>query len=99
MADAASEVVVGGQELGLSMDERRRMLEANAAAAQYFRRELLRATGGWPLEYLKAHGAESVLSPDSPWKVGYAPRTWSNLVDHLREQGFAYGTLARTGLM
>jgi DNA primase len=81
------------------MDERRRMLEANASAAQYYRRELLRATDGWPLEYLKAHGAESVLSAASPWKVGYAPPAWSNLVDHLRGQGFGYGTLVRAGLM
>ncbi|WP_337759741.1 hypothetical protein [Kribbella shirazensis] len=97
--DAASEVVVGAQDLGLSVDERRRMLEANAAAVQYFRRELLRATGGWPLKYLKAHGAESVLSAASPWKVGYAPPAWSNLVEHLRGQGFGYGTMARAGLM
>ncbi|WP_275670107.1 hypothetical protein [Kribbella speibonae] len=75
------------------------MLQASAAAAQFFRRELLLATDGWPLEYLKAHGAESVLSVESPWKVGYAPRTWSNLVDHLQEQGFGYGTLARAGLL
>ena len=97
--DAASEVVVNSQAFGLSIDERRRLLAANAAAAQFFRRELLRATTGWPLEYLKAHGAESVLSLESPWKVGYAPRTWSNLVDHLHEQGFGYGTLARAGLL
>ncbi|MEV6273336.1 hypothetical protein AB0L64_39635 [Kribbella sp. NPDC051936] len=74
-------------------------MEANAAAARYFRWELLRATDGWPLEYLKAHGAESVLSTDSSWMVGYAPRTWSNLVDHLHKQGFGYGTLARAGLL
>jgi DNA primase len=96
---AASEVFVNSQGIGLSIDERRRLLAANAAAAQYFRWELLRATGGWPLEYLKAHGAESVLAVDSPWKVGYAPRTWSNLVDHLHGQGFGYGTLARAGLL
>ncbi|MFD7161461.1 hypothetical protein ACFV9C_43230 [Kribbella sp. NPDC059898] len=81
------------------MDERRRMLEANAAAAQFFRRELLRATGGWPLEYLRAHGADSVLLPESPWKFGYAPRTVTNLVDHLHDQGFGFGTLARAGLL
>ena len=68
---------MNSQGFGLSMEERRRLLEANAAAAQFFRRELLRATDGWPLEYLKAHGAESVLSTESPWKVGYAPRTWT----------------------
>jgi hypothetical protein len=81
------------------MDERRRLLEANAAAAWFLRRELLRATDGWPREYLKAHGAESVLSTDSRWKVGYAPRASSDLVDHLREQGVGYATMARAGLM
>lgn len=91
---------MSSQGFGLSIDERRRrLLAANAAAAQFFRRELLRATSGWPLDYLKAHGAESVLSTESPWKVGYAPRIWSNLVDHLQEQGFGYGTLARAGLL
>jgi DNA primase len=90
---------VSSQGYGLSVDERRRLLEANAAAARFFRRELLRATGGWPLEYLKAHGAESVLSTQSRWKVGYAPRARSNLVDHLRGQGVGYATMARAGLM
>ena len=99
MVDAASEVVVDSQGFGLSIDERRRLLQANAAAAQFFRRELLRATTGWPMEYLRAHGVESVLSVDSPWKVGYAPRTYSNLVDHLHKQGFGYGTLVRAGLL
>ncbi|GAA3112613.1 DNA primase [Kribbella aluminosa] len=90
---------MGGQDRGLSMDERRRMVEANAAAAQYFRRELLRATGGWPLEYLRAYGAESVLSPASAWRVGYAPQAWSDLVDRLQERGFSLATLARAGLL
>lgn len=90
---------MGTEGFGLSADERRRVLDANAAAAWFFRRELLRATGGWPLEYLRAHGAGSVLSADSVWKVGYAPRTWSGLVDHLRREGFGYATLAKAGLM
>lgn len=87
------------QGFGLSIDERRRLLAANATAAQFFRRELLRATTGWPLEYLKAQGAESVLSVESPWQVGYAPQTWSRLVDHLQDQGFGYGTMVRAGLL
>ncbi|WP_165547116.1 hypothetical protein [Kribbella sindirgiensis] len=90
---------MSSQGFGLSIDERRRLLAANAAAAQFFRRELLRATTGWPLEYLRAYGAGSVLSAESPWKVGYAPQSWSNLVDHLQKQGFAYGTLVRAGLL
>jgi len=40
-----------------------------------------------------------MLEPDSPWRVGYAPRTWSNLVEHLQAKGFAYGTFFRAWLM
>jgi DNA primase len=83
----------------MSLEERRRLLEANASAARFFRRELLRATGGWPLRYLAVNGVEQVLSTDSKWKVGYAPDTWTSLVDHLRSEGFSYATMARAGLM
>jgi hypothetical protein len=72
----------------LPAEERRRLLEANAAAARFYRRELLRATDSWPVQYLKWWGAEGVLSRESAWKVGYAPSTWTSLVDHLRGHGF-----------
>jgi DNA primase len=83
----------------LPAEERRRLLEANAAAARFYRRELLRATDSWPVQYLKWWGAEDVLSTESAWKVGYAPSTWTSLVDHLRGQGFGFGTLVRAGLV
>ncbi|WP_327640836.1 hypothetical protein OHB24_21325 [Kribbella sp. NBC_00482] len=87
------------QELGLSIAERERLQGAVAAAARYYRWELLRATDGWQLEYLRAHGAEPVLAYDSPWKVGYAPKTAANLIGRLVDEGFGHGTLARAGLM
>ncbi|WP_329000903.1 hypothetical protein OHA18_41540 [Kribbella sp. NBC_00709] len=80
-------------------EERQRLLAANTAAARFFRRELLRATDGWPSGYLKEAGIEQVLSTDSTWKVGYAPDTWSNLVDHLQSEGFSHATMVRAGLM
>jgi hypothetical protein len=49
--------------------------------------------------YLQRWGAAEILSADSAWKVGYAPTTWTNLVDHLRTQGFGFGTLVRAGLV
>ncbi|MEV0804560.1 hypothetical protein AB0I34_43185 [Kribbella sp. NPDC050281] len=81
------------------MEDRRRLLEANVAAARFFRSELLRATSSWPVEYLKALGSESVLEGDSAWQVGYAPRDRRGLVEHLRVEGFGYGTLVRAGLV
>ncbi|MEV0283486.1 hypothetical protein AB0H36_05130 [Kribbella sp. NPDC050820] len=86
-------------EFVLSLEERRRLLEANAAAARFYRRELLRATSSWPVEYLKSWGVEEVAATDSVWKVGYAPDTWTSLVDHLRGEGFGFGTLVRAGLV
>ena len=83
----------------VSFEERRRLSEANLAASRFFRRELLRATNGWPLQYLKSWGAEEVLSTESEWKIGYAPNTWTSMVDHLRGQGFGYGTLVGAGLV
>jgi DNA primase len=80
-------------------DERQRMLGANAAAARFFRRELLRATYGWPAKYLNDAGIAQVLETGSTWQVGYAPDTWSNLVDHLQSEGFSHATMVRAGLM
>lgn len=82
----------------LSMEERRRLLEANRAAAQFFRRELLRSRG-WARPYLEARGLAHVLTVESDWKVGYAPEAWSNLTEHLRREGFDYATLVRAGLV
>lgn len=83
----------------VSMQERRQLLEANAAASRFFRTELLRATDGWPQRYLTDHGAREVLSAGSEWKIGYAPDSSTQLIDHLREQGFSYGTLVRAGMV
>ena len=82
----------------ITMEERRRSLEAVVSAAQFFRGELLRATG-WPLEYLKEARIEQVLSVESAWKVGYAPDTLTSLVDHLAAENFAYSTMEGAGLV
>ncbi|WP_405056837.1 hypothetical protein OG474_29365 [Kribbella sp. NBC_01505] len=83
----------------VSAEERRRLLAANMAAAKFFRRELLGATGGWPVEYLKARGAESVLTVSADWKVGYAPDASTRLADHLRGDGVSYATMVKAGLV
>ncbi|MFK4088790.1 hypothetical protein ACI2LF_32045 [Kribbella sp. NPDC020789] len=87
------------QSFAVSEEERRRLLAVNMAAAKFFRRELLRASSGWPLEYLKARGAESVLTVNTDWKVGYAPDSWTRLTDHLRAEGISYATMVKAGLV
>ncbi len=83
----------------VSEEERRRLLAVNMAAAKFFRRELLRTSGGWPLEYLKARGAVSVLTVNTDWKVGYAPDSWTRLADHLRADGISHATMVKAGLV
>ncbi|GAA0597805.1 hypothetical protein HPO96_20820 [Kribbella sandramycini] len=83
----------------VSDEERRRLLEANAAAAHFFRRELLRTGSSWPGEYLRARGAEDVLTVNADWKVGYAPDTWTSLTEHLHGKGFSNSTLVKAGLI
>ena len=82
----------------ITSEERRRAFEAVVSASQFFRRELLRATG-WPLEYVKESRIEQVLSEDSAWRVGFAPDTLTGLVDHLAAGGFAYSTMESAGLV
>jgi DNA primase len=78
--------------------ERQRMMVAHLVANRFFRRELLRANTGWPLDQLTERGAEGVLSTESTWKVGYAPDSYTRLIDHLREHGFDFRTLIKAGL-
>jgi hypothetical protein len=91
--------LVSDRGFGTAAEDRRQLLEANVIAAQYFRGELLWATGGWPLQYLKDEGIGHVLAPDSPWKIGYAPDTRTGLVDHLAAENFSYSTMECAGLV
>lgn len=92
---------MGDQESGrgLSEGERRQLHEANAEAAVFYRRELLRTAAEWPAALLKEWGVEAILDRSSVWQVGYAPDGGARLVDHLQKNGFAPETLMRAGLM
>ncbi|MBP2356199.1 DNA primase [Kribbella aluminosa] len=68
------------------------------AAARFYRRELLRANVGWPVEQVRERGVGEVLQIDSSWRIGYAPDSFTLLTDHLREKGFDFRTLIRAGL-
>ncbi|MGW6278448.1 hypothetical protein [Kribbella sp. NPDC055071] len=88
-------------EVGFSMslEERRRLVEANASAAGFYRGQLLQRSSGWPIEYLRESGIEQVLRQDSAWGVGYAPASGTELVQHLESEGFSYPTMVRAGLV
>ncbi|MBP2354931.1 DNA primase [Kribbella aluminosa] len=68
------------------------------AAARFYRRELLRANVGWPVDQVRDRGVGEVLRVDSPWRIGYAPDAFTLLTSHMREQGYDFRTLIRAGL-
>ena len=76
----------------------RRLMDAQLAAARFFRERLLESHSGWPATHLTQRGLGHLLRSSSPWKVGYAPDGWSHLVNHLRGQGFDDETLLTAGL-
>ncbi|MET7280118.1 hypothetical protein ABZS29_17925 [Kribbella sp. NPDC005582] len=77
---------------------RERLIEVNAAAARFHRRELMRDKKSWVRDYLMRGGVPELLAPDSHWALGYAPDARSRLVDHLRSQGFSLATVRDAGL-
>jgi hypothetical protein len=80
-------------------EERQRIHAAIEGAGRFFRAELLKATGAWPVSFLRERGMDRVLVPGASWKVGYAPDSYSRLTDYLQKQGFAFATLVHAGLM
>jgi DNA primase len=58
-----------------------------------------RVPGSWVPGYLASRRLEAVLLPSSPWKIGYAPRSWTALADHLRSLGYSDEAMLRSGLI
>jgi DNA primase len=73
-----------------------RLYAAHAAAVTYYRAQLSRCEG--PRAYLRERGLGAVVGRDAPWRVGYAPRSWTALTEHLRRQGFSTDELVAAGL-
>jgi DNA primase catalytic core len=55
--------------------------------------------GSWVADYLASRRLETVLLPSSPWKVGYAPRSWTALTSHLRSLGHSDEAMLSSGLV
>jgi DNA primase len=73
-----------------------RLVQIHAAAGRFFQACL---HGSWVPGYLTDRGLAAALLPSSPWKIGYAPATWSALTDHLRRQGYPEELMVRSGLV
>ncbi|HEY7797043.1 MAG TPA: CHC2 zinc finger domain-containing protein, partial [Microbacteriaceae bacterium] len=76
---------------------RSRTFEANQLASSYFIQQLATAEAKQARETLISRGfdAESMAN----FGVGYAPKGWSNLTEHLRGKGFTEDELVVAGLV
>ena len=86
----------GGHVPGQEQSQRRRLLEAHKAAADFYA-ERLHSPGAVPARaFLSERGFE--LADAGRFGVGYAPAEWEALTRHLRGRGFTDAELLTGGL-
>ena len=82
----------GVQESG----NRARILEANAAAASYFASQLTTDEASTARDLLLKRGFDAAAA--ETFGLGYAPKGWNHLTDHLKALGFKPEELVNAGL-
>ncbi len=84
-------------EAGAGKDERERLYQANAAAAQYFQNLLLHSPNA---EAARKYVAARGLSPESvtDFQLGFSPPSWQALKQYLMEKGYTEQELVTAGL-
>lgn len=85
----------GGYDKTIS-GKRRRILEANRAAARYFHSCLMAPEGREALEYLLRRGLTKKTI--ASFGLGFAPNSWHSLIDHMRSLGFTRQELVSANL-
>jgi DNA primase len=86
----------GGYVPGQEQSQRRRLIEAHRAAAEYYQ-ERLAAAGAEPgRDFLNERGFTTADA--ERYGVGYSPSAWDDLAKHLRGRGFSETELITSGL-
>lgn len=75
---------------------RRRILEANRAAAKFFHSVLLSENGKTALDYYLNRGLSKKTI--TKFGLGYAPDSWDLLIKHLKSKGFTLSEMVEAGL-
>jgi DNA primase len=86
----------GGHVPGQEQSQRRRLLEAHKAAAEFYAERLPGADARPAREFLSERGFE--LADAGRFGVGYSPPEWEALTRHLRGRGFTDAELMAGGL-
>ena len=86
----------GGYVPGQEQSQRRRLIDAHRAAAEYYSGRLRGADAESARRFLSERGFE--LTDADRFGVGYSPKAWEDLTRHLRGRGFADSELIAAGL-
>jgi DNA primase len=72
------------------------LVQIHAEAGRFYQSRL---HSSWVRDYLASRGLDAALLPTCPWKIGYAPASWTALTDHLRQLGHCDAALLCSGLI
>ena len=77
--------------------QRARILEANAAAAAFFQSQLMTDGAALGRDFLRGRGFDRDAA--TAFGIGFAPKSWSSLFDHLVKLGFSTDELLQAALV
>ena len=86
----------GGYVPGQEQSQRRRLIDAHRAAAEYYAERLGGSDAAPARAFLAERGFE--LADVQRFGVGYSPKAWEDLTRHLRGRGFTDSELITAGL-
>ncbi len=86
----------GGKRSEATGGGRRRLVEANRVAAEFFVEALATPEAKPGRDFLSGRGFEKEAA--DLFGVGYAPKGWHGLVEHLRKKGFIEAEIEASGL-
>ena len=86
----------GGYVPGQEQSQRRRLIDAHRAAAEFYAEQLQQPQAEPARKFLSERGFE--LKDAERFGVGYSPKAWEDLTRHLRGRGFTDADLITAGL-
>jgi DNA primase len=86
----------GGVTPNRQAGQRSRLIEAHNAAAQFYAEQLSTPAASAGRQFLSERGFDQAAAEH--FGVGFAPREWDSLVQHLRGRGFSPEELVTAGL-
>ncbi|MGC4174920.1 DNA primase [Demequina sp.] len=87
----------GGARSGPAPGLRKRLIEAHRVAQSFYAEQLASDEARTGRDFLRERGFDRAAAEQ--FGVGYAPKGWSSLTDHLRKSGFTEDELKASGLV